>query len=222
MEADPGEDAYGYHNEHQYQALRTGLAKIGMMPQRATVMFDPAAVRYRRRWEDAQQGDSIIAANEDMRGLVKRATSAVARISALLVVAEYGPQAKYVVDTDVTKRATRLVGWLVRNSVELFNKHILFEEFEKDAQLLMEWIPDEGIPRSELLRYSRKPDSEFERILTTLVKRGDVEMISMQRDGNPRAVPVIRRIYRPVLREIVIADDGQDERTVEEQLGLAG
>ena len=216
LEPEPEQTMFGHRDDHLYAALRTPLFKLGVMRQ-ATVIFDEHSVKYRRAWTDAQQGDVIIASNENMRGMVQRVSSTVFKIAALLAVADYGAQERYVVTLPTVKRAAMLVGWLVKHSVDLFDRHILFEKFEKDAQLLLDWVPDAGIQRTELLRYARRPVSEFNRMMDTLIQRGDIEKIVKPVEGTARHVDWYRRIYRqsyqlPLATTVIDTEDPIEEQ----------
>jgi hypothetical protein len=209
LEPEPEVSMYGTRDERLYQALRLPIQKLGVMKS-APVMFSQDAVKYRRIWTDAQGGSSIIAANEDMRGMVQRISSTVFKVAALLCVSDYGVQQRYVVNLDTTKRAAQLVAWLIQHSVHLFDRYILFEKFEKDAQLCLEWITDDGISRPDLMRFTRKPLNEFDRIMDTLVQRGDVEKYQYRPDGSTKAVLMYRRVYRPVAEIAVLMNEEED------------
>ena len=216
FEPEPDVTMFGRRDENLYGALRKPLATVSNMDS-AHVIFEDVSIRYLRSWADAQQGSAIIASNENMRGMVQRISATTFKIGALLAVSDYGARKQYVVTMPIAKRATTLVAWLVRNSVDLFDRHILFEQFEKDAQALLDWIPGEGVLRSELLKYSRKNVGEFERLLTTLEQRGDVERVRRPVAGSSATALFIQRIYTAVSRPSISDEVEEAEEIVTQE-----
>jgi energy-coupling factor transporter ATP-binding protein EcfA2 len=204
----------------EYIELAKGLRKIGVMQHRATVMFDDKVSRYQQFWELALAGDTLIATTPDMRGMVMRLTSTAYKIAALLAVADYGVQERYVVDLPMFKRSTVLVEWLVRQTAELFTNHIVFEDFEKNVQSIVSFIPDEGIPRHELLALSRTNVGDFDRMINTMIQRREVELVQIQPEDDTKSVPHYRRIYKPVSSLAVIDAEIDDEPEIEEQVEM--
>lgn len=201
----------------EYITLAKGLRRLGVMQKRALVMFDDKVIRYQQFWELALQGDTLIAATPDMRGMVMRLTSTAFKIAALLTVADYGVQEQYVVDLPTFRRATLLVEWLVRQTAELFTSHIVFEDFEKNVQNITSFIPDEGIPRHELLALARTNAGDFDRMINTMIQRREIESVHIQPEDDTKSVLHYRRVYKPVSALAVTGMEIEDEPEIEEQ-----
>ena len=142
---------------------------------RTHITFEPKAIANMQRFvEDEESRAKLEGGRDELRGLISRCGPYCGKISALLCVSDNGVQADYVVTTAQAKRAATWIGWLVKAAEALFEQQIVFEKFEKAAQRLLLGIPEGGIDRSALLKRSKKSAWEFDRMLGTLVERGEI------------------------------------------------
>lgn len=192
-EPDPGFTPRG--DAHAENSLVRQLHAIATMP-RAHVGFDARARKHltvfvdsveRRSKEEGMRGE--------LSGLVNRVGAYCGKVCALLAVADDGPLSEYEVSLDQAKRATALMGWLVDAAERLFEWQIVFEKFEKDVQRLLALIPETGIERSALLKRSRLPVFQFDRLMDTLEQRHEVAKRRPEHVERGRVPTIYHREY---------------------------
>lgn len=124
--------------------------------------------------------------SEELGGLYNRLGHHVAKVCALLMVSG-GPmtnQRDTVVREDVAERAILFMEWVLTGTARLFDERVTFSEFERQAQTALRKIGSE-VGWSDLLRRLHLSAGEFEKLINTLEKRGDVEVISVSTGGRP-------------------------------------
>jgi hypothetical protein len=198
-------DAPTVSGDQMERELIGGLRKVAVMSS-ANVIFDDAARRLRRDFVEMQNA-AMTSAVEDMRGMVTRTAAYVYKVAALLCISDHGVQSTYVVDYATVRRATVLVAWLIEQSREMFERYIVFEKFEKSMQVFLDCVMEGGTSRGELLRLSRLPAFEFDRLLATAEQRGDIRVGRVRPEGGTDAVVMIYRVMPKIYRSALVAPD---------------
>lgn len=171
----------------------------------AMVHREPATVSFRRvrdqlsRWNDSITKDNPEMV-EELGGVYSRLGHHVSKLCALLTISEENPATRYEVTPDVAERVMALMDWVIRSSEQTFSQHLVFSKFERQAQKLLSWIPEEGADRSALLKRSKLKVNEFEGILKTLKERLEIDIDENVVTGG-RFKTVIRRLNPPSLED---------------------
>lgn len=124
--------------------------------------------------------------SEELGGLYNRLGHHVAKVCALLMISG-GPmtnQADAVVRESVAERAILFMEWVLEGTARLFDERVTFSEFERQAQAALRKIGAE-VSWSDLLRRLHTSATEFEKLINTLEKRGEVEVVSVSTGGRP-------------------------------------
>lgn len=124
---------------------------------------------------------------DELLGLYSRLSHHLAKVMALLVCSEQMlPRGGTMVATeDIFERARALVDWVLMCTRRLFDRKIVFSEFERKVQRVLAMVEREGgnIGWSDLLRRSRVSSGELEKIVTTITQRGELQRYSESANG---------------------------------------
>lgn len=216
-EADPGALARGDRLERdalvqQLHALHQIRPPRGLDSR--PVEIDAAAVkRIKTLGKEHQARHEQEGGRKELDGLVSRVGNYCAKLCTLLVLADQGPQERYVVTGAIAERGAALMDWLVESAVRLFDEAITFDKFEREAQSMLRLIPDTGALWSDALKRSHKPSNQFALLIGTLKERGQV-----REDTKPTAGRSGRYLYRcyPDLTASVVKD-GKDREVTEKK-----
>lgn len=199
MEHDPGPLVRG--DAFVANGLVKQLAQLGTVMD-ATVIFSDAARDRIKTFRDNSKSEANLENwPDELAGLISRSGTYAAKLAVLLTISDEGKQTEYEVKREAAVRATMLMGWLLKAAVGLFETHIVFEKFEKEAQRILRLIPDDGADWSTVLRRAKMGSVTLKPIIDTLVERGEVLRYSEERGGRGRSTNAVmlRRLY-PNLR----------------------
>lgn len=126
-------------------------------------------------WDDhARQRFEVGQSHDDLSGVYSRLAHSVAKLCALLTIAEMPAGGEYHVTESVAERACGLMDWILESTERTFEEHLVFEKFEQMAQRYLGYLGENGMDKSTLLRKLRCAASDMARITNTLKERGQI------------------------------------------------